>query len=101
VLVASTPLSSDSWQRPLQALVEIGDSLGLRSPLHPHLADTQPIASSLAGLQVVARSAASEEREGSSSTSSQSCGSITVQLLTNPATGELRCVPRHHLARRG
>ena len=78
----------------VQALVEIGDTLGLRSPLHPRLDDTQPIASSLTEVQLDARSS----NTGDSGTvaadgeAAQGAGSLTVQLLTNASTNELRCV---------
>lgn len=77
----------------VQALVEVGTALGLRSALHPVVADTQPIASSLSDVHVDAShaSARSADDEGTSR-GTQSSGVLTLQLLLNGATGELRYV---------
>ena len=74
----------------VQALVEVGEALGLRSAMHPRLADTTPIASSLTDMQLDSQAlAAADEQQGSKPAHA---GSLTVQLMTNAATGELRYV---------
>jgi hypothetical protein len=69
--------------------VELGEALRLRSSLHPRRADTTPIASSLTDIYLEGQALASSEK--ADVIQSSPTGSLTVQLMTNAATGQLRC----------